>query len=184
MPGERYIPVLDHAKPPILIGESQAKVMTLDDLTRRVETTSPNWIVNGVREILNVPDEEELDVHDDTLLIRAWEARNTYYADWTARIFASTCPQLEFFDWYFLSQRPFLDWGIEDHGTVSWNYKFLRSPWRKGKRSLSVFGTLRWTGSIQGNPLPLYPLVGQELERAIEHGDRACDCPKPRRNGN
>ena len=62
MPGERYIPVLDHAKPPILIGESQAKVMTLDDLTRRVETTPPNWIVNGVREILNVPDEEELDV--------------------------------------------------------------------------------------------------------------------------
>ena len=156
--------------------------MTLDDATRLVKTIPPNWIAKGVREVLNVPDEAELDAYDDTLLIRAWEVRNAYYAHWIARFFASACPQLEYFDWYFLSERPFLRWGVEEYGTVLWNHKILRDPGRKGKRSIDVFGALRWTGCIRGDPPPLYPFVGQELERAIEYGDRAWDCPK--RNDN
>ncbi|KAI0782353.1 hypothetical protein BC629DRAFT_551230 [Irpex lacteus] len=125
-------------------------------------------VAAGVRKVFELSEDEELDSFDDTLLMRAWAARNQDYADWTAETIAFMCPKLVQFDWYFLSDRHYILTTPRDHQRVVWSWRIER-----GKKGPYVMGNLRWTGCLSGDPRPMYPLVGQELERAMELGDRA-----------
>ncbi|KAI0094307.1 hypothetical protein BDY19DRAFT_912184 [Irpex rosettiformis] len=169
--GNRYVPYLDDAEPPYDVKRFRMKMLTLGELEGSIGPFISNRITAGIREALELADEDELDSYDDTLMIRAWKARNEEYADQVAKVVAFVCPQLVAFDWYFLTEKSTPVRGFDDPKTVLWSYKFLRN--RSDPCLVEPLGTLRWTGCLLGDPLPLYPLVGQELKRVRNLGERA-----------
>ncbi|KAI0752216.1 hypothetical protein BC629DRAFT_1598793 [Irpex lacteus] len=172
----RYIPVLDDVRPPIWTFHPEIphtiKTVSLAELICYPHLPLAK-IVAGVLQTLELSEDDELDIFDETLVMRAWEARNEDYAQWIAGIIGSSCPELVEFDWYFLSDRQFVLSTYHDHIAAVWRWKFLRN--KENPHLCDARGTLMWTGGISGEARPLYPLLGQELRRTMdsELGDRA-----------
>ncbi len=150
------------------------KVLTIRDLREDTDGLSEDEIISvvyGVRMIFKLPPDEELDEDDVTLLMRAWRDRNEAQAASFTRAIAEACPLLEEFDWYFQSDVFHGDEGNPLGSTcVLWSWKIHRNT---NHQRPPISGTLRWSGCVQGDPPFFYPLVGQELKRALRLGSRA-----------
>ncbi|KAI0094284.1 hypothetical protein BDY19DRAFT_912080 [Irpex rosettiformis] len=174
---EDYIPFLDDAVP-LLSTPSRANVYqppSLHSLTimpAPEEEMHPNWcgmdaFKTSIRKVLRLEEEEELDEFDESLVMRAWQVRNEEFASRIVRLLAQSCPLLESFDWYFsdaASRHRHLPCT-----TIVWNWKIRRNTCYWG--SIQPSGNLKYTGSLQGSPPSLSPLVGQELEYSLRRGN-------------
>lgn len=169
-----YIPFLDDAVlPSYTTHRGQYQLPTLHRLALAIEKESEedpsisedifDETVEGVRAVLEIADEDELDIHDESLLMRAWETRNEQFATFAVRQMSKMSPSLETFDWYFC------DGSLSDYGspqnTVVWSWDIQQ----EGERTL-IRGDLKYTGCLKGDPPPLYPYIGQELQYALKHG--------------
>ncbi|KAI0694955.1 hypothetical protein BC835DRAFT_988880 [Cytidiella melzeri] len=169
-----YVPIIDDIFPPFEWIRGRARTPSLSDLTTGYYPLQDDrhipQVITGVRALLNVADDEELDEEDETLIMQAWLIRNERLIKYVTEICAAASPSLEEFDWFFFSERFHHVHSADDHASVVWSSKISRPVSGKEAR---VAGTLRWTGCLLGDPPPFYPLVGQELERATKLRNRA-----------
>ena len=104
-----------------------------------------------------------------------WEDYSRLFTTRLARQLAYTLPLLDTFDWYIsaasairtiIANTPYD--GHYPRDIIAWNWRIRRYESRR--KPIRVFGDLKYTGTTREGPPPLYILVGQELERILEHG--------------
>ncbi|KAI0697554.1 hypothetical protein BC835DRAFT_752726 [Cytidiella melzeri] len=166
------IPVLDDVRPPFrwLRRSTTLSLRYIESggYYERLDSSDVEKAREGIRHVLNIPQEDELDEEDLTLLMRAWEVRNQPYATHMVQLLASKCPLLEEFEWFFHTEGQYGQVPLV-RGSVLWSWKIRRDE----KYPLpQVEGTLRWTGSPRGDPTRFHPLAGQELKRATNPNNR------------
>ena len=97
--------------------------------------------------------DEDIDMNDPHVIMRAWEARNTCYAAEGFRLLAEACPALEEIEWHIPK-----DWTLMH---TRWVWKVFRDE--TGSVRLVSPRELTWTGCPTGDPPRMEILVGQEL---------------------
>ncbi|KAI0688150.1 hypothetical protein BC835DRAFT_1374137 [Cytidiella melzeri] len=145
-----YIPLLDGALPPF-----DWYHFGYGGLMEEPEYPGYVGLAAGIRAVLRIDDEDQVDEDDDTLALRAWEERHKHSAARVVRTLAASCDTLEEFDWFFSGA------GVEERSdSAVWTWKIRRED--EKRRKIQVFGTLRWHGGLGAAPPHFWPLVGQE----------------------
>lgn len=156
---ECRIPILDYPDPPWCSTYTHWQIKSLAYLKRE---RLINWkrideVESGIREVLGMKEDAELDETDPNLLVRAWEARNEKLFRWLVSSVATECPTLEEFDWWLKSD-------VEAGKHMLWHWEIQRS---EDGRVKSVKGKLTWTGYREGC-MPPRVAVGSALESALK----------------
>jgi hypothetical protein len=115
---------------------------------------------NGIRNALGMDANAVLDHEDDTLILRGWQARHQDRVAGHVRALAEACPSLDEFEWHMLDQGDHQGYPL----AARWAWYIERDY---AGQVTQLLGDLTWTDGPRGDPMPLHPLVGEELQRAL-----------------
>ena len=104
-----------------------------------------------------------------------WQTVHDQFETSIARCIARACPLLETFDWY-ISDSTHPEYNFPG-GIVARSWRIQRRG--SGRKLTRMVGDLFYDSFTRTSPPPLYPLVGQELARAVKHGYLRLDLEEP-----
>ncbi|KAI0338700.1 hypothetical protein BDW22DRAFT_669107 [Trametopsis cervina] len=167
---DRHVKYLDGVDSPYALRWGESAV-TLDSM-RKPPPTLPSpeefeELLVAIRNTLHLENDAKLYEYDDSLLMRAWEARHgRHVTHYIVRNIAEQCPSWERFEWHLLNSSA----RSGAHRGVRWLWKIERDTRRRPRLQP---GELLWTGCAQGDPPMFHMLLGSELERALKDGRSA-----------